>query len=130
MSHDITVVPKVPKGDDLGPGRVILVLHICSHMPTLLPLLRDPTLAEKSRAFRNRTLQITCQMPQLMITWWEHPDSQMTVFSVLFQTSNINGGLFHATLYLDDTSVLATNSVVVVCPSFMEMETTSMSGVD
>lgn len=53
----------------------------------------------------------------------------MTVYSVLFQTSNINGGLFHATLYLDDTSVLATNSVVV-CPSFMEMETTSMSGVD
>lgn len=43
VSHDITVVSKVPEGDDLSPSRVILILHICSPITTLLPLFRDPT---------------------------------------------------------------------------------------
>lgn len=105
MSHDITVVPKVSKGDDLSHSRVILTLHICSPMPTLLPLFRDPTLADKSRSFSNKLPQMTCQMLQLVVIWWEHPDSQMTVYSELFQTSNINCGLFHATLYLDEEHI-------------------------
>lgn len=132
MSHGITVVPKVPKGDDLSPFRVILVVCICSPIPTLLPLLRDPTLAEKSRAFSRKPLQMTCQMLQLMIMWWEHPDSQMTVYSKSYSKPAILMVVYSMPpcVQMKSTSVLAPNSVVVMCPSFMEMETTSMSGVD